>query len=267
MRGRSAVRKLSSAAAAPLLALALLSCGGSGDTAPVTGTDDTAPASESASAVSPSAGEEESPAEAGGDVGDLAEGDTLTAKQFAALLGRGVATSTTLHMTIDGKADGKRVQLDADIDARSKKSPAMRMTMESSGETVEMILVDDAFYLGNPKSSDPYVKFASPRGQVPFGLDKRDTSQPGGGFVDDKGIASATYLGEDDLDGVTAQHFSIKGTGDMKNAELWIDGEGRVVQIAGAVDGDSVTISFSKFGEKVSIKAPKNFQDLSSLGQ
>ncbi len=267
MGRRSVARKLSSAAAAPLLALALVSCGGSGDTATVTGTDETAPASESPSAESPSAGEGESPAEAGGDVGDLAEGDTLTAKQLAALLGRGVATYTTMHMTIDGKTGGKRVRLDADIDARSKKSPAMRMTMESGGGTSEMILVDDAFYLGDPSSSDPYVKFASSRGQVPFGLDKQDTSEPGGGFVDDKDVASATYLGEDDLDGVIAQHFSIKGTGDMKNAELWIDGEGRVVRIAGAVDGDGVTISFSKFGEKVSIKAPKNFQDLSSFGQ
>ncbi len=256
------MRRLVSAAAAPLLALSLLSCGGSGDTATSTGTDEAA-----SSAESPSAAEEASPAEDGGGAGDLVEGDTLTAKQFAALLGRGVATYTTLHMTIDGKADGKQVRVDADIDARNKKSPAMRMTMESSGKTVEMILLDDAFYIGSPGSGGPYLKFANPQGQVPFGLDQQDTSQPGGGFVNDKDIATATYLGEDDLDGVTAQHFSIDGTGDMKDAELWIDGEGRVVQIAGSVKKDTVTISLSRFGKKVTIKAPTNVRDLSSLGQ
>lgn len=177
-----------------------------------------------------------------------------------------MATYSTVHMTIEGQADGKRARVEADVDTRKKKSPALRMTMTSAGETVEMILVDDAFYLGDPTSDNPYLKFANPRG-VPFGLDKRDTSEPGGGFVDDQDIGRATYLGEEDVDGVTARHFSIKGKGDMKDADLWIDGEGRVIRIASEVDGDSATISFSKFGEKVTIKAPKNFRDLSALGQ
>jgi hypothetical protein len=266
VRRTSLVRRLAAATAAPLLALTLVSCGGSGGTATSTGTEETS-SPETPSAASSSAAAEESAAEDGGDVGDLAEGDTVTAKQLAKMLGQGVATYTTLHMTVDGTADGKPLRMEADIDARNKKSPAMRMTMESGRQTVEMILLDGALYLGNPKSGDPYVKFASPKGQVPFGLDKQDTSQPGGGFVDDKEIASATYLGEDDVNGVTARHFSIEGKGDMKDAELWIDGEGRVIQIVGTVDGDTATISLSKFGEKVSIKAPKNVQDLSSFGQ
>ncbi len=265
MRRISPGRRVAAATAATLLATTLVACGGSGTTSS-TGTDESTTSespSPEAAAESPTDEAEDSSA---GDAGDLAEGDTLTAKQLAALLGRGAATYTTVHMTIDGKADGKRAQVDADIDARKKKSPAMRMTVTSAGQTVEMILVDDAFYLGDPNSNTPYLKFANPRG-VPFGLDKRDTSEPGGGFVDDQDIGRATYVGEENIDGVTARHFSIKGKGDMKDADLWIDGEGRVVRISSAVDGDTATISFSKFGEKVTIKAPKNVRDLSALGQ
>lgn len=258
-------RRVATAAAAALLSMTLVSCATTGGTATSTETDG-ATASDSPTSESPSESStdvEESPA---GDAGDLAEGDTLTAKQLAALLGRGVATYSTVHMTIEGQADGRRAQVEADIDTRKKKSPALRMTMKSAGETVEMILVDDAFYLGDPTSDTPYLKFANPRG-VPFGLDKRDATEPGGGFVDDQDLGQATYLGEEDVDGVTAQHFSIEGKGDLKDADLWIDGEGRVIRIASAVDGDSATISFSKFGEKVTIKAPTNVRDLSALGQ
>ena len=68
------------------------------------------------------------------------------------------------------------------------------------------------------------------------------------------------------LDGVKARHYAIKGKGDMKDAELWLDDQGRVVQIVGTVEGDQVTIGLSNFGEKVTIKPPKKFQDMSSLG-
>lgn len=262
MRRTTLFRRLAVATATPLLALALVSCGGSGgDTkasSSETGTSSTSPSDD---ASTPS----EEATDSGGDV---ATGDTLSGKEFAALLSGSEANYTTMHMTLAGTAEGKPVKMDADIDAADKKHPAMRMIISSDDQTVEMILVNDELYLGDPNSGDPYLKMGSPqKGQVPFNLDQEETtSNPGGGFVNDKDIVSATFLGEDDLDGVKARHYAIKGKGDMKDAELWLDDQGRVVQIVGTVEGDQVTIGLSNFGEKVTIKPPKKFQDMSSLG-
>ena len=262
-------RSLAAAALVPLALTSLSACGGDDTKATDASSSSSSSASTPEESSSPSA---EAPAEA------PAEGSDVDPAEFTALMKASFDQVTTAHATLTSKVMGGAMNGEGDVDY-SSDPPAAAMTMTGDlfgDQDVESRIVDGILYL--KLGSMTKGKFAK--------LDLSDPNNPlGGQFADSMDPKSAlenlggaiekvTYVGEEDLAGGTARHYTaavntkklLEGFGQDLPAtgmpaslpyDVWFDSEGRFQQLK--VDlgqAGSTLTTLSDYGKDVSIEAP-----------
>jgi hypothetical protein len=175
-----------------------------------------------------------------------------------------------------------------DMDLRSTPVEAdLKLTSSSLGSgSVEVLMVHDAMYLHLAQLGDKYAKISltgenSPLSQM--GLGSLDPSAMFDRFSD--AVSGGTYVGKETVDGTATDHYRLTiDTSAVASAipslsaqatalpatetvDVWFDGEGRFKQMRMDTGGETVTESFSDWGEPVTVKAPpaNRVQDMTSL--
>lgn len=261
MSGSSFVRRGLVAALVPLALSSLVACGGDDTEKSSSPTSPTTSVSPSETDSAPAAGENVPPAD------------------FVALFEAGFENLTTAHQTMTFDRGGAGTMNGAgDVDY-SDSPPAMSFKMTGSlfgASGMDMRMVDGMMYMQIPGMSDgKYVKFdlsdpSSPLGALGAQLD------PQAMFASfEKGIESVTFVGQEDVDGESLDHYSVVvdsnaileslgqtppgggALGDQITYEFWLDGDHRLRQMTtdmGALGSMKMTVS--DFGKDVSIEAP-----------
>lgn len=256
MRTRLAVAALT----LPLGLAALSACSGE-DTEPTSAEGETASSSPAAPAeVDPDAGEE------------------VSAEEFGALMIAAFDRATTATLTMEMTAGGQDIEVTGEADYTTDP---MSMSMDMSGMggvgDMQMVMVDNVMYIKLLARSEKFIKVdlddpANPVGDSFTGqLDPRAQAE-----VIQEGLVSATYVGEEEVDGVALDHYSAvvdsSAVLDQLDAgpaaagalpeeityDLWFDADGFYRQMSvdmGAAAGE-VLIRFDDWGTDVDIEAP-----------
>jgi hypothetical protein len=254
---RPVLRRAVAAAVLPLALGSLSACG----------SDDNAKAEDTSSSSSSS----------GGSTADTpSEGETVDPADFVNRFQSGFENTTTAHETMSmSMGSSGSMTGEGDIDY-SEGSPAMDMTMSSdmAGGDVQVILVDEVFYMKAPgMGGEKYLKMDLNDPNSPFGslgsqLDPQEALKSFG-----QGIETVTYVGEDDgedqysvtvdtakmLDSMGQDAGDAAGAGmpDELSYDVWLDGEDRVTKMTIELGKlGTMQMELSDFGKDVSIEAP-----------
>lgn len=249
----------------PLGLAALTGCSG----------EETSDAAAQTSATGTASGSEDA---AGAEAPDAAEGEEIDAEEFVALMVSAFQKATTANLTMEMTAGGQDIDVTGQADYSSDPM-SMRMDMSGMGGTgdMTMIMVDNVMYMKLAQMSEKFIK-----------LDLDDPSNPlGGSFtgqldpraqaeVIEQGLRAATYVGEEDVDGETLDHYAATVDSEAMLSEmdvdaaaagalpeeitydLWFDQDGfyrQMVVDMGAAAGE-VLIRFDDWGTDVDIEAP-----------
>jgi hypothetical protein len=253
---RPVLRRAVAAAVLPLALGSLSACG----------SDDNAKAEDASSTSS-----------SGGSTADTpSEGETVDPADFVDRFQSGFENTTTAHetMTMTMGSNGSMTG-EGDIDYR-EGSPAMDMTMSSdaAGGDVQVILVDEVFYMKAPgMGGDKYLKMDLNDPNSPFGslgsqLDPQEALKSFG-----EGVKTVTYVGDDggeDQYTVTVDTAKMLASMDQDMADaagagmpdeisydVWLDDEDRVTQMTIELGKmGTMEMELSDFGKDVSIEAP-----------
>lgn len=220
-------------------------------------------------------------ARGGGDEGTelgVVAGDEISPEEFTALMVAAFDKATTATMTMELTAGGQEIDVTGEADYTTDPM-AMRMDMTGMGGVgdMTMVMIDDTLYIKLLARSEKYIKVDLDDPSNPMGgsftgqLDPRAQAE-----VIQNGLQTATYLGEEEVDGETFDHYSaIVASGalleemeiDPASADalpeeitydLWLDADGFHRQMSvdmGAVAGE-VLIRFDDWGSDVDIVAP-----------
>lgn len=274
---RSTLRRTTAAAVTVAALGALAACGGGGGSED--GGDDEPTTAESSSAASDDADAEgsEDPAATPDPEGTAEDsGEEIGPSEFidVYLDAMDEATTATLTMAFGGTASVEGTG-EADF---TTTPPSMRMVIddESTGQQQEMIIVDGIMYLG--LSPDRFIEYDLSDPNSPLGTDLTDQLDPSAmAEVFEEGITAASYLGDEDVDGESMEHYRVtldssalideadlpSGTptdtiGDELTFDLWFDDDGNFRRQEAALGGGAggVEITYDNWGEPVDITKP-----------
>ena len=273
---RTSLRRSAASAAAVALLTALTACSGDdgGEAA-----DDPTTASSQESPDEPDATAEATESGIEGGSGDDAsgEGEEISTDEFLDTFRAGVENSTTAHMTMTTGVSGMNVEAEGDVDYQTDPpSMAMTMVIPSMGGEMDIRLVDGIFYMNMGQTSqNKFIKMDpddpnSPMGDIGQLTDTMDPVRSFEQFA--AGLEKVVYVGEEDLDGDTVDHYVLTldttkieamqdaGTAGLPREldyDLWLDEEDRMRQVV--IDMGTtgqVEINVDAWGEDVSIEAP-----------
>ena len=260
---RTTLRRFAAAAAVPtLLAATLTACG-----------------SDSGSDADNDKGSDDSAASSA----EYSEGEEVDKDEFLADFRDGLEASTTaaITMTMDLGTNGKMTaEGEADY---TTEPPSMAMNMElptMAEGGMEIRLVDGVMYMNmGQMTNDKFMKLdLSDPSNLPPGMDQlTEQMDPLAAFEQfGPALTSVTYVGEEDVDGDPAQHFTMvmdtskidtfkdlpAGAGVPKELEYdaWFDDEFRFRQLAMEMEAGGTPVKMemqaSEWGEDVEIEAP-----------
>lgn len=266
--------RIALAATAVPLALLLAGCSGGSDT---TATDTSSSSSESGSADDTGAddtgaddsGTEDSGTEDSGsedsNADEASAGDSLTAEELAAILQDGNTNDEPMSYTMSIKS----AELKQDTVMKGSMDPGadpieMQFSMQIATRKIEMRIVDNALYMSMaPKQ---WVKTA----YDPKEMADQDPTAQMESFAE--GVSSATFVGEETLDGETVKHYTAKldpkssagsDLGGKATMDLFLDDEGRVTLMKLDSKSAEMVFDFYDFGKPVNVEAPPASQVLS----
>ena len=223
----------------------------------------------------------------GGSSGSTAtdNGADLTKANFASEVVNAQSATKTAHMQATIDSQGQKAALSGDMQM-AKKDVAFDLSMSgaSLGGGARFILVDRVIYLKMPglSQTDKFIK-----------IDISDTSNPIAKMFDQMlgqvdpsqtfkafdAITSLQKHGTQEIDGVPTTHYTVKvdtqqalkaqgmtsqiPTGQLPKTltyDVWVDGQHLVRRLRMDIQGTTVDMSFSQWGEPVDIKAPPSGQ-------
>jgi hypothetical protein len=255
-------------AAGTVLALTSLAACGGDDSADDAGSSASPSASSSASGDAP-----ESPAES--DAAAPVAGEEIDPEDFIAVYQAAVDQATTAKVTMDQTASGLKGSgvLDFESDPVAMQ---MTATIASMGD-IEMRLVDNVMYMKLPMLGDKFISFDLDDPNNPLGSSFAEFIDPGAmlsAFSD--GMESASFVGEEDVDGESMDHYTVVSDPSAMLADLelpegapaidlpktqtidvWFDQDGffrQVVTDLGELGKTSLT--YDDWGTDVSIEKP-----------
>ncbi len=180
---------------------------------------------------------------AGADaVVDAEEGEEIDAEALSALMISAFEKATTADLVMSMTAGGQDIDVTGQADYTSDPV-SMRMEMSGMGGTgdMEIIVVDNAMYMKLAVMSDKFLKLDLDVPDNPVGgsftgqLDPRAQAE-----VMEQGLQTATFLGEEEVEGETLDHYSA-----FRQMEIDM----------GAVAGEML-MRFEDWGTDVDIEAP-----------
>lgn len=268
------VRRALATATAPVVLLALAGCGGDGTSAAKASS--TSSASPTGSATG-SSSEESSPSGSTGGSGEPVTGDA-----FAAVLKDALDKATTAHVAMQLGGSTGSAQGDADY---TKNPPELAMTMKVAelGGDVEVRMVAGTMFMKAATFGDKWVSVPlddpnSPLGSLGGLFDVTKTLQ---NFAN--AVTSATHSSED-VDGESLDHYAatvdtqklLQSMPELSSAasslpetmaqEWWFDGDGLIRKFSTDFGSTSTVMTFSDWGEDVSIEAPPSDEVTSMPG-
>ncbi|GGL32114.1 hypothetical protein H9L10_10105 [Phycicoccus endophyticus] len=220
------------------------------------------------------------PAAAGGSVGD-----TVTLADLAASMSAAVKDKGSAHVQVEVPDQGA---MEADVDY-SGDAPAMSMSTTQSGESVQVLYVDKVLYLSSDSMSEvaqgkKWLKIV-PDGEDMMSqmmgstLEQMESSM--GNPADQLGALQDTPATVTDVDGDSVTYTvtltkaqlkkqlqskaetipglsedSIEQLPDGVSYELTVDGESLPTALSMDVGGQTMTMTYSKWGEPVEVSAP-----------
>jgi len=188
----------------------------------------------------------------------------------------------TYAMNMTMSAEGQQMNMTGDVDAADPANQKMKMKMEmpQQGGALNMIMDGEWIYVQIPggDAGGKYVKVSLQQMMEQTGQDFKKITNPAENLkMQQEAIDKVTYVGEEDLDGAKARHYTA--VLDMQKAmnlagqtaqpvptasggstkmpyELWVDGDKLMRRVTMDVQGAKVDVRLSKFGEPVDIQAP-----------
>jgi len=223
---------------------------------------------------------------------------TATSEAPTAMLSN-AANATTEAGTAKFKGDvatgDTTIAMEGAIDfATSSMSLKVKSPLLGGDSAIDVVTVDGATYMMMPQLKGKWLK-------VPAKLAKTQFSNPADGLDSLKDLANLQEVGTEEINGVATTHYSgelslkealdqaqvpadqlddmkkgLESVKDDATVDVWVDGEGRVVQmkntmsvdVAGKTTDVSTNMSFTDFGAPVDIKAPpaSDVMDSSQMG-
>ena len=258
---RPTIHRLTGGLAVLALGVMLTACGGSGDSSAA---DEPAPAASSSStSADPSetvSTEEASPIDDGGEV---------AIADFVARIQHGIENTKYAHVefSMDGATGGMEGQGDTDYTV----TPAnMKMNMSIGGQDMNLLLVDSVMYLESPQAPGKFIKYDLSDPSNPLGSQLTDQLDPAASMAKfAAAVSSVTSLGEQDIDGQSADHFVMTidtsklattspaaGMPAELTADIWLDGDDRMVKSSIDLGDATYDATMSDFDKPVDITAP-----------
>lgn len=193
---------------------------------------------------------------------------------FLAALKAGAATSTTSHVVMTVKGAKAQENLSIEGDSRiDPKNPAMQVSMDVAGATIDMVLVGKTIYLKGIPGTDPskWMSFdqSSTTGkQMASSLSMADPAKMFDEF--DKAVTDVKYEGPETVDGerlakytLTLDSSKVAGAAGSNvtlpktiDYLVWLDAKDHLRKLTFDIQGASGEVVMSKYGEPVDIVAP-----------
>jgi hypothetical protein len=278
-------------AAGTLLALTGLAACGEEDDDPseASGSTTTSPSATPTLTPTPSAtastSSAEPPVEESGKPAPRPAGESIDAAEFLEVFEAAVRQASSANVTMNQSASGLEGEGAVDYES-DPLSMQMTATMAGMGD-IEMRLVDNIMYMKLPMLGDKFVAFDLDDPTNPLGgsfADFFDLDTMLAAFAD--GIESATYVGEEDVDGEGMEHYTVVSDPsamleglempegappvdlpETQTIDVWFDSDGffrRVVTDLGSLG--TTTMTYDDWGTDVSVEAPPASQVTSAPG-
>lgn len=269
---RSALRRGLVGGVVTLVLVALSGCGGASEEA-------ADPAAGSAAVTSAVPAPDTESVDGAANVEEVAAGESVDREEFLDLFKASISQATTAHVSMKTSATSGGVEGEGDIDLGTTP-PLMKLTMslDQLGGDVEMRLVDGVAYMLLPQLGGKYVRFDLADPGNPLGSsfgEQFDIENQFELFGD--AVQEVTYLGRQDVGGEPMERYSLvvdgqaiadqaeeSGLGagaasipDEISYEVSFDADGLFREMTFELGEISSTVTYSDWGKKVSIKAPK----------
>ena len=255
-------------ATVPVVLLALAGCGG----------DDASTASSSSTSASSTASASSPP---GSPTGSAAgAGEAVSGEAFAGVLKDAFAKATTAKIEMDLGGSAGSAQGEADY-TKNPPEIAMTMTLADLGGDVDVRMVSGTMYMKAATFGDKWVSVPlddpdGPLGSISGLFDMTKTLETFAGAV-----TSATHASED-VDGESLEHYTatvdtqklLRSMPELSSAagslpetmtqEWWFGDDGLIRKFSGGFGSTDMTMTFSDWGDDVSIEAPPS-DDVTSM--
>lgn len=194
------------------------------------------------------------------------EGAELTKAEAEKLIDTAAEAMSTIHVEMGIKAVEDGVDVSASSVGDYQREPVVSQTKltvdEADGQTVmEVIAIEETTYV----RMDNDKEWMKDDGMF-SGLVSALVPSPYSLFEDLRGEAadkSATYVGQEDVDGADLAHYSFAVDEDVTGEgegtlEGWFDAEGRPIRLTMAMGKDNeIKMDLSKHGEKLTVTEPE----------
>lgn len=193
---------------------------------------------------------------------------------FVAALKKGAVTATTSHveMTLKGAKAGENVSMEGDS-RLDPKNPAMQVSMDVAGATIDLILVNKKIYMKGIPGTDAskWMSFdeSSATGkQMASSLSMADPAKMYDDF--DRAVTDVKYEGTETVDGEQLGKYTLKLDSAKVNGaagssttlpktidyHVWLDAQDHLRKLTFEIQGAMGEVVMSKYGEPVDIVAP-----------
>lgn len=217
----------------------------------------------------------------GSSGGSAAAGSDLTKANFASQVMKAQSQAKTAHLDATVNAQGKSMSMAGDMDM-TKKDVAfdLALTGGALGGNARFILVDRVIYLKMPglSQSNKFIKVDASSGSNPVAkMFQQMLSQlnPSNAFQAFNAVTKLKQNGTQEIDGVETTAYTV--TVDTQKAlkaqglagqvpqsrlpknivyNVWVDADNQVRRLKMNVQGSTVDMRISKWGEPVDITAP-----------
>ena len=217
-----------------------------------------------------------------------APGQKLSSAAALALLRQLYSRLTTAHLDVTSSGTGSGAStLNGDVDFRSTPaavSGQLLLALMPTQTPIKLIFAGGNLYLNiADMTGSQYVETSFSQISAVPGVDLIDAIDPKAALTQfSAAISGVTYVGNEAIDGVQADHYTVSldsaaalkaDTSLFRGAppdvvkqftkvttrpyeDIWVDGQGNLVQVITTLDGVTTTVNLSSFGEPVSITAP-----------
>lgn len=203
-------------------------------------------------------------------------------KERTAHLEGATAAGSSSSATPSGKASAEG-KISGDIDVTDQTNPKASLKISVQGMDMEMVMIDKLTYMkAKPLTGDMYLKLSMQEMLSKSGVDMQTMTDPSAYLEKAKGaVTKVSCVGREDLSGAKTARIRttldtrkaaelLKPSGsatspaagassampETQEADQWVDEKGRLLKMDSGAGATKMTLTYSKWGEPVTITAP-----------